>query len=309
MAAYALRRLIQVVPIVLLISVIIFVLMNVVPGDPVAALMDPKVGTFDPKALEEIKKNWGLDQPLYIQYARWLANFLRGDLGRSYRGQDLVGRMVLERVPATAELATAAMVYAVAVGVVTGVVAATRRNTVWDAGSMVIALAGVSMPVFALGLLLMLLFGVYLQVLPVSGYGRWDHLVLPALTLGAAVTAIIARVTRSAMLGALTQDFVRTARAKGLAERVVIYRHTLKNALIPVITIVGVQTGNLLAGAVVTETVFNWPGIGRLMISSIFQRDLPVVQGAIVFLAIVFTGVNLAVDLVYAAVDPRIRYA
>jgi peptide/nickel transport system permease protein len=292
----------------LIISIVIFVLMNVVPGDPVAALIDTKSGTFDPKVLEEIKKNWGLDQPLHVQYGRWLGNLLQGDLGRSYRSRDIVSRMVIERLPATFKLAVAAMAYAIIVGVGTGIIAAVRRNTTWDLSSMVLALLGVSMPTFALGLLLMLFFGVYLQWLPVSGYGRWDHLILPALTLGAAVTAIIARVTRSAMLGVLSQDYIRTARAKGIAERMIVYRHALKNALIPVLTIVGVQTGHLLAGAVVTETVFNWPGVGRLMINSIFQRDLPVVQGVVLLFALTFTLVNLAVDLLYASVDPRIRY-
>lgn len=282
--------------------------MNVVPGDPVAALIDSKSGTFDPQVLAEIKKNWGLDQPLHVQYGRWLGNLLQGDLGRSYRSRDMVSRMVMERLPATFTLAVAAMAYAITVGVGTGIIAAVRRNTAWDLSSMLVALLGVSMPTFALGLLLMLFFGVYLQWLPVSGYGRWDHLILPALTLGAAVTAIIARVTRSALLGVLSQDYIRTARAKGTTERMIIYRHALKNALIPVITIVGVQTGHLLAGAVVTETVFNWPGVGRLMINSIFQRDLPVVQGVVLLFALTFTLVNLAVDLLYASVDPRIRY-
>lgn len=309
MLMYALRRLLQLIPILLAISIIIFILMNIVPGGPVAALIDTKRGTFDPKVLEEIKRNWGLDQPLYVQYGRWLWNLLHGDLGRSYRGQDLVSRVVLERLPATFQLAAAAMVYAVTVGVGTGIIAAVRRNTAWDLSAMMVALLGVSMPTFALGLLLMLLFGVYLQWLPVSGYGRWDHLVLPALTLGAAVTAVIARVTRSAMLSVLGHDYIRTARAKGVAERVVVYRHALKNALIPVVTIVGVQTGNLLSGAVITETVFNWPGVGRLMINSIFQRDLPVVQGVVLLFAVTFTLVNLAVDLLYAGVNPRVRYS
>jgi ABC-type dipeptide/oligopeptide/nickel transport system permease component len=218
---------------------------------------------------------------------------------------------VLERLPNTARLAGAAMLFASIVGISLGILAAINHNTLADTASMVIALLGVSMPVFWLGLMLMLIFGVILHVLPVSGIGNGDpkYLVLPALALGSGVTGVIARVTRSAMLNVLQQEYILAARAKGLADRLVISRHALKNALIPVVTIVGVQTGSLLAGAVITETVFNWPGVGRLLVQSIFQRDLPVVQGVVLFLALMFALVNLMVDLAYGLVDPRIRYA
>jgi ABC-type dipeptide/oligopeptide/nickel transport system permease component len=311
MIAFIVRRLIAVVPILLGISLIIFVLMSVVPGDPIAGLIDPRQGTFDPKAAEELRHQWGLDRPKYEQYLLFLGNAVRGDLGRSLHQHSPVVNLVAERFPATARLALAAMLYATVVGVSMGVIAAVKRNTWADTASMVVALGGVSMPVFWLGLMLMLLFGVILQWLPVSGMGQGEpkYLVLPALTLGSVVTGIIARVTRSAMLNVIQQDYILTARAKGLAERTVMYRHALKNALIPVVTIVGVQTGNLLAGAVITETVFNWPGVGRLLVQSIFQRDLPVVQGVVLFLALMFAGVNLVVDLIYGFIDPRIRYS
>jgi peptide/nickel transport system permease protein len=293
------------------ISLIIFILMSVVPGDPVAGLIDPRVGTFDPKAAEELRRQWGLDRPKHEQYLQFLGNAVRGDLGRSLHQHSSVTGLVLERFPATARLAVAAMAYATLIGVSLGIIAAVNRNTLADTASMVIALLGVSMPVFWLGLMLMLVFGVILHVLPVSGIGDGDlrYLILPAVALGSAVTGVIARVTRSAMLNVLQQEYILAARAKGLTERLVISRHALKNALIPVVTIVGVQTGNLLAGAVITETVFNWPGVGRLLVQSIFQRDLPVVQGVVLFLALMFALVNLLVDLAYGLVDPRIRYA
>src|SRR6266540_762614 len=262
MLAFVIRRLVTVVPILWGISLIIFVLMSVVPGDPIAGLIDPRQGTFDPKAAEELRQQWGLDRPKHEQYLLFLGNAIRGDLGRSLHQRSPVTSLVAERLPATARLAIAAMLYATVVGVAMGILAAVKRNTWADTASMVIALMGVSLPVFWLGLMLMV----------------------------------------------IQQDYILTARSKGLADRTVIYRHALKNALIPVVTIVGVQTGGLLAGAVITETVFNWPGLGRLLVQSIFQRDLPVVQGVVLFLALMFATVNLIVDLIYGFIDPRIRY-
>jgi peptide/nickel transport system permease protein len=311
MIAFTLRRLVAIVPILWGISLIIFVLMSIVPGDPIAGLIDPRQGTFDPKAAEELRRQWGLDRPKHEQYLLFLGNAMRGDLGRSLHQHSPVVTIVAERFPATARLAAAAMLYATILGVAMGIIAAVKRNTWLDTTSMVVALVGVSMPVFWLGLMLMLLFGVILHVLPVSGMGQGElkYLILPAITLGSVVTGIIARVTRSAMLNVVQQDYILTARAKGLSEQVLMYRHALKNALIPVVTIVGVQTGGLLAGAVITETVFNWPGVGRLLVQSIFQRDLPVVQGVVLTLALMFAAVNLLVDLVYGFIDPRIRYS
>jgi peptide/nickel transport system permease protein len=311
MTLFIIRRAVAIVPILWGISLIIFVLMSNVPGDPIAGLIDPRQGTFDPRAAEELRRQWGLDRPKHEQYLLFLGNAMRGDLGRSLHQRSPVIDLVAERFPATARLAAAAMLYATVVGVTMGVIAAIKRNSWIDTACMIVALAGVSMPVFWLGLMLMLVFGVILHVLPVSGMGQGElrYLILPALTLGSVVTGIIARVTRSAMLNVIQQDYVLTARSKGLSERVVMSRHAFKNALIPVVTIVGLQTGSLLAGAVITETVFNWPGVGRLLVSSIFQRDLPVVQGVVLSLALMFAFVNLIVDLIYGFIDPRIRYA
>ncbi|MFN8526545.1 MAG: ABC transporter permease [Chloroflexota bacterium] len=311
MIAFVIRRLVSIIPILFGISLIIFVLMSIVPGDPIAGLIDPRQGTFDPKAADELRKQWGLDRPKHEQYLLFVGNALKGDLGRSLHQHSPVIDLVAERIPATARLAGAAMLYATILGVIVGIVAAVKRNTWLDTCSMVIALMGVSLPVFWLGLMLMLVFGVILHVLPVSGMGQGQlsYLILPAVTLGSVVTGVIARVTRSAMLNVVNQDYILTARAKGLAERSLIWRHAIKNALIPVVTIVGVQTGGLLAGAVITETVFNWPGVGRLLVTSIFQRDLPVVQGVVLSLALMFALVNLLVDVVYGYVDPRIRYS
>lgn len=311
MIAFIIRRLLAIIPILWGISLIIFILMSIVPGDPIAGLVDPRQGSFDPRAAEELRQQWGLDRPKHEQYLRFLGNAVQGDLGRSLHQHSPVITLVAERFPATARLAAAAMLYATILGVSMGIIAAMKRNTWIDTTSMVVALVGVSMPVFWLGLMLMLLFGVILHVLPVSGMGQGElkYLVLPAVTLGSVVTGIIARVTRSAMLNVVQQDYILTARAKGLSDQAVMYRHALKNALIPVVTIVGVQTGGLLAGAVITETVFNWPGVGRLLVQSIFQRDLPVVQGVVLSLAVMFAGVNLIVDLIYGFVDPRIRYS
>lgn len=307
---YVGRRMVLLVPVLVGISLVVFVLMNVVPGDPLFSLIDERAAGLDPAVAEMIRRQWGLDQPLHVQYVRFLANAVRGDLGRSFVSRQQVTEAVVERVGATFRLGLAALAVAVAVGLPAGIVAATRRGTAADALSMVTAMAGVSMPVFWLGLLLMYLLAVRWRVLPPSGYGggQWRYLVLPALTLGLPVAAVVARIARSAMLEVLRREYVVTARAKGLSERVVLLRHALRNALIPIVTIVGVQAGNLLSGAVVTETVFNWPGVGRLLIDSIAKRDMPVVQGAVLFIAGLFAVVNLAVDITYAAIDPRIRY-
>ncbi len=307
LARYVGRRLLLLVPVMLGISLVVFVLMNVVPGDPIFSLVDERAAGLDPAVVANIRRQWGLDRPLHVQYVRFMANALRGDLGRSFVSRQQVTEAVAERLGATLRLGVAALAVAVAVGLPAGIVAATRRGTAADALSMVAAMAGVSMPVLWLGLLLMYLLAVRWRVLPPSGYGggQLRYLVLPALTLGLPVAAVIAR---SAMLEVLRREYVVTARAKGLPERAVLLRHALRNALIPIVTIVGVQAGNLLTGAVVTETVFNWPGVGRLLVDSIAERDMPVVQGAVLFIAGLFAAVNLVVDVAYAATDPRIRH-
>jgi len=307
---YAIRRLAQAVPIFLGITIITFVLMALVPGDATQVFVDPKVGTIDPEFMQAVRKKWGLDAPLHVQYGRYLLNALRGDLGFSYGTNQAVLDAVLERFPATARLALAALAISAIIGVSTGIFSAAWRGSYFDTAGMVVALFGISMPVFWLGLMLMWFVGVKWPVLPPSGYGQGavSYLVLPALTLGLAFTASIARVTRSAMLDVINTDYVRTARAKGAHERAVITHHALRNALIPVVTIIGIDFGHLMAGSVIAETVFSWPGIGRLLVDAILQRNLPLVQGSVLFFAVIFMMTNLAVDLAYGFLDPRIRY-
>lgn len=286
-----------------------FVLMHIVPGDPVALLMEEKVATIDPAAARLIRAKWGLDDPLPLQYLKFLRNSLQGDLGFSYRTDQSVLRSILERVPATAKLAAAALTIAVLIGVPLGIVAALRQNSLFDSASIMVATIGVSMPNFWLGILLIYLLAVQWRWLPPSGYGPViPYMIMPALTLGTGLSAVIARLTRSSMLEVIRQDYIRTARAKGLAQRRIIAVHALRNAALPIVTVVGVQLSGLLSGAVITERVFSWPGIGRLLVDSIGVRDLPMAQGCILFIATAFIALNLVVDLSYIWLDPRIKY-
>ncbi|MEW6546927.1 MAG: ABC transporter permease [Bacillota bacterium] len=333
MTSYILRRLIAIIPVLLGISVVVFLIMHLIPGDPVLVMLGEKAS---PQRAEELRRELGLYDPLYIQYGRFLARAVQGDLGRSIRTQEKVTREIAVRFPATLELTICALLLAVTAGVLLGVIAAVRQYSVWDNLSMVLAVAGVSMPVFWLGLMLIFLFGVALGWLPLSGRlsvdvhltsitglhlldailtrnstAFWDalaHLVLPSVALGAIQMAIIARMTRSSMLEVIRQDYIRTARSKGLAERVVIYKHALKNALIPVVTVVGLTVGRLLGGAVLTETIFSWPGLGKFAVDAIYSRDYPQVQGVVLLIATGFVLVNLLVDVIYVFLDPRIRY-
>jgi len=302
---YVLVRLLWVVPVVLGVSLIVFSIMKLVPGD-VAQVIAGTEGTAED--VELIRHSLGLDRPVYEQYLTFLGNSLRGDFGRSAVTKRPVVEEISSRVGPTAELAVAAFAVSIVVGLIAGVVSATNRYTMWDNLATLIALIGVSMPVFWLGLMLMLLFSVTLGWLPSSGAGTPAQLVLPALALGSASTAIIARQTRSGMLEVMGQDYVRTARAKGLTERVVLVRHALKNALIPTITVAGLQVGYLMGGAVLAETVFARPGLGRLLVDSIARRDIPVVQTTIMLLSVTFVLVNLVVDVLYVKLDPRIQY-
>ena len=305
MTRYVLVRLLWVVPVVLGVSLIVFSIMKLVPGD-VAQVIAGTEGTAED--VELIRHSLGLDRPVYEQYLTFLGNSLRGDFGRSAVTKRPVVEEISSRVGPTAELAVAAFAVSIVVGLIAGVVSATNRYTIWDNLATLIALIGVSMPVFWLGLMLMLLFSVTLGWLPSSGAGTPAQLVLPALALGSASTAIIARQTRSGMLEVMGQDYVRTARAKGLTERVVLVRHALKNALIPTITVAGLQVGYLMGGAVLAETVFARPGLGRLLVDSIARRDIPVVQTTIMLLSVTFVLVNLVVDVLYVKLDPRIQY-
>jgi len=302
---YAAKRVLLAFPVLLGVSGVVFVAIRLIPGDP-AQIMAGQAATEE--VVRQIRQSLGLDQPVPVQYLYFLRNVLRGDLGRSlFNGVPVVEELG-QRFPRTVRLAVASMAVASLIGIPAGILAATRRLTWVDTLVMLVALVGVSMPVFWLGLNFILVFSVRLQWLPAFGYGTWRHLVLPSVTLGAASAAVVARMTRSAMLEVLGQDYIRTARAKGLAERVVVHRHALRNALIPVVTILGLQLGTLLSGAVLTETVFAWPGIGRLLVEAVLARDYPVIQGTTLLIATTFVALNLTVDLLYALLDPRIRY-
>jgi peptide/nickel transport system permease protein len=306
---FVFRRLLLALPVFIGVTLVTFVLMYVVPGDPVAVMVEEKMASTDPTAARLFREKWGLNDPLPLQYLTFLWNAARGDLGLSYRSEQPVLESILERFPATAALAAAALAIAVLIGIPLGILAALRQNTALDAAAISLATFGVSIPNFWLGLLLIYFVAVELRWLPPSGYGpAYPYLILPAVTLGTGLSAVIARLTRSSMLEVIRQDYVRTARAKGLAERRVILLHALRNAAIPIVTIIGVQSSGLLSGAVITERVFSWPGVGRLLIDSIGARDLPIVQGCVLFIATVFILLNLLVDLSYAWLDPRIRY-
>ncbi len=305
MSAYVLRRLVLAVPTLVGVTLVVFALIRLVPGDPARLVLGLQASEEE---VQRLRVQLGLDQPLPVQYARFLARLLQGDLGRSVVTGEPVLREIGARLPATVQLAVTSTVVATLAGVAAGVVSATRQYSWWDYAVMTVALFGISLPVFWLGLMLMLLFSVHLRWLPAGGYGTPAHLVLPTVTLAAFSVAIIARMTRSSLLEVLHQDYVRTAWAKGLSSRAVVLRHALKNALIPVVTVIGLQFGGLLGGAILTETVFAWPGMGRLLVGAIVARDYPVVQGTVLVFAALFTLVNLAVDVLYAYVDPRIHY-
>jgi len=306
------KRLLQTVPVLLVVSVTVFSLIHLIPGDPVQVMVGE---SQDPEVVAAIRHDLGLDRPLYIQYASWLGNALRGDLGMSIRTHQPVTEVVAERARPTLQLTALALLIALGVALPVGVLAATRRNSGIDVSATTVALLGVSMPNFLIALLLIFVFAIKLQWLPTSGYVSvfqepvrgLRFLILPALTIGMAMAAVITRMTRSSLLEALDQDYVRTARSKGLVERRVVVGHALRNAMIPVVTVVGLQIGNLIAGAVITEYVFAIPGVGRLIVDSIFARDYPVLQGVVLFTAIGFILANLLADLMYAALDPRIR--
>ena len=305
MFQYTIRRALVALPSILGVLIIVFAMVRLAPGDP-ALLLAGELA--DEATIERIRERFGLDRPVPEQFARFLGGVVQGDLGRSTRTNREVTADLATYFPNTLELALGAIVVALLIGIPAGIVSALRPNTWLDLLVMFGALLGVSMPVFWFGLLAILFFSVELGWFPVAGRGTFRHLVLPAITLGVSSTAIIARMTRSAMLEVLSQDFVRTARAKGLLGRSIVLKHALRNAMVPIVTVGGLEFGALMAGAVITETVFTWPGIGSLLVTSILARDYPVVQGAVLLIAITFIFVNLLVDLVYGFIDPRIRY-
>jgi peptide/nickel transport system permease protein len=333
MGRYLARRILQMVPVLLGVSVFVFVGMHIIPGDVATMLLGDKA---TPQDLERLQRELGLDQPIYVQYYRWISKAVQGDFGISLRTRQPVWREVWWALPMTIELSVVSLLISVLVGLPIGVLAAIRQYSLFDTASMLVVLFGVSMPIFWTGLVLMMVFGGTLHWFPIGGIlddgisleritgihvvdallqGNWEaftsaarHLVLPAIALGSIAMATVARMSRSTMLEILRQDYVRTARAKGLAERIVIVRHALRNTLIPVVTIIGLQMGLLLSGAVLTETVFALPGLGRLAITSLLARDYAIVQAVVLITALMIVVLNLVVDLLYAYLDPRIKY-
>lgn len=304
MLAYLIRRLGGALVVVLGVACLVFLLIHLVPGDPVEMMLGEAASAADREAL---RQDLGLDRPLAEQLTQYLHGLLRGDLGASLYSRRPIGQLLAERIPATLELAAAALAFTLMLAIPLGIWAALHRGTLWDQGAMTFALLGVSMPNFWLGPLLILVFSLGLGWLPVSGREGTGAVILPALTLGASLAAVLSRMLRSSLLEVLNEDYVRTARAKGLSPLRVVWRHALPNAWLPVITLLGLQLGALLAGAVITETVFAWPGVGSLTIESIQKRDYPVVQACVLLISLSYVVVNLVTDLLYGWLDPRIR--
>ena len=302
---YLLRRIALTIPVLLGVATLVFSLIHLIPGDPAESMLGEGAS---PALVAELRTQLGLDRPLVEQYIRFMRGLVRGDLGTSIRTSQPVVTAILERVPATVELACAAMAVALAIALPLGIIAAVRHGTLADYAAMTAALAGISIPNFWLGPMLAIVFAVSLGWLPVSGRGGWDSLVLPAISLGAALSAILARMTRASLLEELRELYVKAARARGATRGRAILGHALRNSLIPLVTILGLQFGAVLTGSVITETIFAWPGVGRLLIQSISFRDYPLVQGCILLIAFTYVTVNLATDLVYGVLDPRIRY-
>lgn len=317
MLQYIIRRMLTVIPVLLVMSVLIFSLVHLAPGDPVLVILgSSEQANLDPAMIQAVREELNLDAPLHVQYFRFLRGVLHADFGRSFQLRKPVLEIILSRMPATIQLTIASTLISLILSLPLGIVSAIRRNSLIDHFSMTFAVIGLSIPNFWFGLILILFFAVELGWLPSFGIGYWDeglgsvlsHLILPSLTLGLSMMAMVTRMTRSTLLEVINEEYIRTARAKGLAEGRVIYKHALRNALIPVITVVGMQFGTLLGGAIITETIFAWPGMGRLMINAILRRDFPMVQGLTLIFTAAFVFVNLLVDITYSFLDPRIRY-
>ena len=304
MHRYLIRRLLLTIPVLLGVATLVFSLIHMIPGDPAQAMLGEGAA---PEDVAQLRERLGLDRPLLVQYGSFLQGLARGDLGVSLRNDQPVLRQILERMPATAELALASMAVAILIALPLGIIAAVWRGTAIDYTAMTLSLVGISVPNFWLGPLLAIVFAVELGWLPVGGRGTLAHLVLPAATLGAALAAILARMTRASLLEELREPYVLAARAKGVSRARAVLHHALRNSLIPIVTILGLQFGVVLTGAVITETIFAWPGIGRLLIQSISFRDYPTVQGCVLLIAVTYVGVNLVTDLTYGFLDPRIR--
>ena len=315
MSKYILRRLLQTTPVIFIMSVIVFGLTFLIPGDPVVAILGPDTARTM-ESIEVARKKLGLDQPLPIQYVNWLAKALRGDLGRSTRNKQPVSETLIQRLPVSIELAFVSIIIAAAIAVPLGILAATRVNSGWDLTASLLSVIGLALPNFWLGILMIWLFAVKLKWLPASGYtslfedpvAGLRHMIMPALALGAGASAGLMRHVRSSLLEVLRDDYIRTARAKGLQERRVLLRHALKNSLIPVVTVMGLTLGGLMGGSLIVESIFLVPGVGSLLVTAIFHRDIPVIQAGAMILALFVILINLGVDLLYAILDPRIRY-
>jgi len=305
MLSFILRRLLLAIPTLFGVLVVVFLLLYVAPGDPVQEMVGERA---DPETVARLRAELRLDDPLHTQFIHYTGGVLQGDLGRSYITRRPIRQDIAERFPKTLQLAGAAMLLASIVGIAIGILSARVPGGWFDRISLGVAYLGISFPVYWVGLILILVFAVMLRWLPPSGYGGIEYLILPALALGSRSIAFLARVTRSAMLDVLGSDFVRTARAKGQSERLVITRHALRNALIPIITVLGLDFGYYLTGSILTETIFSWPGLGRYVVNAIARRDLPAIQGSVLFLSTVFVMVNLITDLAYAKADPRVAY-
>lgn len=309
MGKYIYKRILMLIPVVLGISFVVFSIMSFTPGDPAQLILGESASA---EALEAKREELGLNDPFIVQYMRYVWNVLQGDFGRSYTTNVSVTQEIMSRFPNTLVLTICAVILAILIAIPVGVFTAVRQYSLWDSGIMLLTLLGVSMPVFWLGSMLILQFSLKLNWLPAVGQPSFSingvrAIILPTLSLGISTAAIITRMTRSSMLDVIRQDYIRTARAKGVSEFNVVSKHALKNALIPVITVVGIQFGSLLGGAILTESVFSWPGVGRLLVESIRQKDTPRVMGIVIFLAIAFSIVNLIVDILYAYADPRIK--
>jgi peptide/nickel transport system permease protein len=313
MIRYLAKRLISLAPILLGVTILVFLLVHMIPGDPAEAMLGTEAA---PEAVAALRQEMGLNRPLHVQYLTWVGKMLRGDLGRSLHARAPVTELLMDKYAATAQLGLVATLISLTIAIPAGIVSAVRKNSFVDYLATIGSLFGVSMPNFALGIMLILFFSLHLRWLPASGYVPFfespleslKYALLPAITLGTALAAVVARQTRSAMLEVLKEDYIRTARAKGLPERMVVYRHALQNSMIPIVTVVGLQIGRILGGVVITETIFAWPGIGKLVVDGIFARDFPVVQAVTLMMAFSFVVINLVVDLLYGYFDPRIRY-
>src|SRR3954471_17844177 len=305
MLQFIVRRLLGLLPTLLLVALVVFFFIHLLPGDPARLAAGPEA---DLQTVELVRQDLGLDRPLYVQFARFVRGVLHFDFGHSIRTKRAVSAEIADRFMPTLLLTIAAMGWSVAFGLVIGVLSAVGRNRWPDRIGMTLAISGISFPAFALGLLLMEVFSVQLGWLPTVGADTWRHYILPSITLGAAVAAVMARFTRASFVEVIQEDFVRTARAKGLSERVVILKHCMRNALIPVVTMMGLQFGFLLGGSIIVETVFNWPGLGRLLVDAVSMRDYPVIQALVLLFSLEFIVINLTVDLLYGFINPTIRY-